>query len=127
MITEIGVKVLEVQSSLPMIVSISGVVLSLASNLIALAYGYGILSHRVKTLERDHAEHRAHRDKTDDEIFQRLRRIEGITPRLEDAAERLEAAIGNGLGERLRNVTDRLTRLEQHCKDLHDRRPPDST
>lgn len=93
--------------------------ISLVANLVALAYGYGILNSRVKGLEKDHDEHRAHRDKTDDEIFARLRQIETVTPRLEDAAARLEKITSNGLSAQMRETADRLTRLEQHCSDVH--------
>lgn len=97
--------------------------ISLASNLIALAYGYGILNARVKGLEKDHEVHRAHRDKTDDEIFARLRKIEAVTPRLEDAAGRLEKIVSNGLSSKIEGLTTRLARLEQHCADVHGRPP----
>lgn len=100
--------------------------ISLVANLVALAYGYGILNSRVKGLEKDHDEHRAHRDKTDDEIFARLRKIEAVTPRLEDAAGRLEKIVGNGLSTKIDDLHTRLAKLEQHCADVHGK-PPNST
>ncbi len=103
------------------------VAVSLCVNVIALAYGYGVLNSRVKTLQKSHDENLVRNTKVDDEIFTRLRKIEGVTPRLEDAAARLERILSNGVTGQVRDLTERLTRLEQHCKDLHDRRPPDST
>lgn len=115
-----------VSSTLPLVISVAGVVLSLASNLIALAYGYGILNNRVRHLERAQEQEHERRNKIDDEVFGRLRQIEAVTPRLEDAAGRLEKIVSNGLGAKIETITARLTRLEQHCADLHGR-PPNST
>lgn len=85
--------------------------LSLGANLIALAYGYGVLNARVKVVEKEHETHRQRKERTDDELFT-------VTPRLEDAAQRLEKITGNGLGAQMRECSDRLTRLEQHCADI---------
>ena len=95
--------------------------LSLGANLVALAYGYGVLNARVKAVEKEHETHRQRKERTDDEIFGRLRKIKAVTPRLEDAATRLEKAVGNGLGAKIENITTRLAKLEQHCADLHGR------
>jgi chromosome segregation ATPase len=108
-----------VSSTLPLVISVAGVVLSLASNLIALAYGYGILNNRVRHLERAQEQEHERRNKIDDEVFGRLRQIETVTPRLEDAAARLEKITSNGLSAQMRETADRLTRLEQHCSDVH--------
>lgn len=92
--------------------------LSLGANLIALAYGYGILNNRVRHLERAQEQEHERRGKIDDELFGRLRAIETVTPRLEDAAQRLEKITGNGLGAKIENISTRLAKLEQHCADI---------
>lgn len=115
-----------VSSTLPLVISVAGVVLSLASNLIALAYGYGILNNRVRHLERAQEQEHERRNKIDDEVFGRLRQIETVTPRLEDAAARLEKIVGNGLSTKIEGLTTRLAKLEQHCADVHGK-PPNST
>lgn len=107
-----------VSNTLPLIVSVAGVILSLAANLIALAYGYGILNNRVRHLERAQEQEHERRGKIDDELFGRLRAIETVTPRLEDAAQRLEKITGNGLGAKIENISTRLAKLEQHCADI---------
>jgi hypothetical protein len=100
--------------------------ISLASNLIALAYGYGILNNRVRHLERAQDQERERRVKIEDEFFNRLRLVETVTPRLEDAAGRLEKIVGNGLSTKIEGLTTRLAKLEQHCADVHGK-PPNST
>lgn len=54
-----------------------------------------------------------------DEIFTRLRSMEGITPRLQDAVTRLEKVLSNGIVSKIQSVEDRLARIETHCIDMH--------
>lgn len=87
----------------------------IASNVSAIAYGYGILHGRVKALEEKSAT--TYNDQN--EIFQRLRALEGITPRLESTAERLDHALSNGLSLRVGRLEIDVAEIKQHCRDAH--------
>ena len=90
-------------------------VLAFIANIGALAYGYGTLNNRVKHCESDHREF----DASTRELFNRMNAIEQLAARLEDAAERWEKIMSNGINTKIADISERIARLEQHCNDMH--------
>lgn len=90
-------------------------VVAFIANITALGYGYGTLTNRVKNCESDHRD----TDASTRELFARMNAIEQLAARLEDAALRWEKIMSNGINTKIAGISERLTRLEQHCKDMH--------
>lgn len=96
-------------------------VLAFIANIAALAYGYGVLGNTVKNNKTDISEVR----QDTIELFNRMRAIESLAVRLEDAAVRWEKIMSNGINAKIESIQDRLTRIEQHCMDKHGQRETD--
>lgn len=92
-----------------------GFIIMCALNIGAICYGYGVLNNRVKNCESDFR--RA--ESSVQELFKRMNAIESLAGRLEEAAARWEKIMSNGINATIADIRDRLTRLEQHCKDKH--------
>jgi len=90
-------------------------VLAFIANIAAIGYGYGTLNNRVKNCESDYRT----TDKSTRELFARMNAIEQLASRLEDAALRWEKIMSNGINTKIADISERITRLEQHCKDMH--------
>jgi len=96
-------------------VTVGGFLLSLCVNITAVAFAFGLLHGRVTALEKNIARN----DTNDNEIFMRLRELENVTPRLEDAAARFEKVLSNGINDKIADMTTRIRLMEQHCADTH--------
>jgi len=97
-----------------------GMIAMCVFNVGAICYGYGALNNRVKNLDSDFKEHKA----SVTELFQRMNAIEQLAARLEEAANRWERIMSNGINSTIAEIKDRLSRLEQHCIDMHAKNKP---
>lgn len=97
------------------VVSIVGLVLAAAGAGAGIVFAYGRLTERTDK----HAERLKTHEDDINEIFNRLRGLEGVAPILQTTVEKLEKIMSNGLGSKIAAMDIRLTRLEQHCADVH--------
>jgi hypothetical protein len=97
------------------IIGASCFVLAFIANIAALGYGYGTLNNRVRNCESDYRM----TDASTRELFTRMNAIEQLAARLEDAALRWEKIMSNGINTKIADISERIARLEQHCKDMH--------
>ena len=103
-------------SSTEMIIGLACMGLQFAASIAALAYGYGVLGSTVKNNRNTITETRADTI----QLFDRMRAIESLAGRLEDAALRWEKILSNGINTKIECIQDRLTRIEQRCADVHE-------
>ena len=96
-------------------------ILQFVASIGALAYGYGVLGSTVKNNKAVIAETR--QDTMG--LFDRMRSIESLAGRLEEAAQRWEKIMSNGINTKISDIQNRMARLEQHCKDRNERRDSD--
>ena len=99
--------------------------LQFAASIGALAYGYGILGNTVKRNCETITENRIETREDTMQLFDRMRAIESLAGRLEEAAQRWEKIMSNGINTKISDIQNRLARLEQHCKDRNERRDSD--
>lgn len=109
-------------SSTEMIIGLSCMGLQFAASIAALAYGYGVLGSTVKNNRNIITENR----QDTIELFNRMRALESLSSRLEEAAARWERILSNGLNAKIESLQERLARMEQHCIDKHGRRNDDA-
>jgi Mn-dependent DtxR family transcriptional regulator len=98
-----------------MSLEVAGFAVMCALNIGAICYGYGTLNNKVKNTESDFRD--IHKSVT--ELFSRMNVLEVLAGRLEDAAERWEKIMSNGINAKIQDLLVRMERMEQHCKDIH--------
>lgn len=103
--------------TIDVVLAVLGLLLAAGGAGAGVVYGYGRLTHRADSMEEDLRNHA----KDFGEIFERLRGIEKIAPALTDAVNRLEKILSNGITSKVASMENRMTRLEQHCADVHGR------
>ena len=99
-----------------MIIGLACMGLQFSASIGALAYGYGVLGSTVKNNRNIITQNR--NDTV--ELFNRMRALESLSSRLEEAAGRWERILSNGLNTKIENIQDRIARLEQRCSDVHE-------
>lgn len=82
-------------------------------------YSWGKTSEKIASLEDDFKTYKKDHKDTETEVFNRLRCLEGITPRIEDTSMRLERMLNNGVSHTVHSIDRRLSVLEKHCEDMH--------
>ena len=112
-------------SNTEMIIGLACMGLQFVASIGALAYGYGVLGSTVKRNRESIVENRIESRADTMQLFDRMRSIESLAGRLEEAAQRWEKIMSNGINTKISDIQNRLARLEQHCKDRNERRDSD--
>lgn len=103
--------------SIEVVLTLIGIVLTAGALGGGVVFAYGRLTQKADTHTKDLDALEAHHAKDMDEVFTRLRLLEGIAPALQDAVNKLDRILNNGVTITLQSISERLARVEQRCED----------